>query len=46
MQNPALAKDLTIAVVDGRRGLGNGRVILAGAAMPMAMQTALVDLPS
>jgi tetraacyldisaccharide 4'-kinase len=25
-----LAKDLTLAVVDGRRGLGNGRVIPAG----------------
>jgi tetraacyldisaccharide 4'-kinase len=30
LQNPALAKNLTIAVVDGRRGLGNGRVIPAG----------------
>jgi tetraacyldisaccharide 4'-kinase len=29
-QNPALAKDLTIVVVDGRRGVGNGRVIPAG----------------
>jgi len=29
-QNPALAKDLAILLVDGRRGLGNGRVIPAG----------------
>jgi tetraacyldisaccharide 4'-kinase len=30
LQNPSLAKDLTIAMVDGTRGLGNGRVIPAG----------------
>jgi tetraacyldisaccharide 4'-kinase len=29
-QNPSLAKDLAILVVDGRRGIGNGRVIPAG----------------
>jgi tetraacyldisaccharide 4'-kinase len=29
-QNPALAKDLSIVVVDGRRGIGNARVIPAG----------------
>jgi tetraacyldisaccharide 4'-kinase len=29
-QNPALTKNLTIIVVDGRRGIGNGRVIPAG----------------
>ena len=30
LQNPGLAKDLTIAVVDSRRGTGNGLVIPAG----------------
>jgi tetraacyldisaccharide 4'-kinase len=30
LQNPRLHKDLAIAVVDGSRGLGNGRVIPAG----------------
>ncbi len=30
LQNPALAKDLTFAVVDGSRGLGNGLVMPAG----------------
>jgi tetraacyldisaccharide 4'-kinase len=29
-QNPALIKDLAIVLVDGRRGIGNGRVIPAG----------------
>jgi len=29
-QNPSLAKDLSILVVDGRRGLGNGKVFPAG----------------
>jgi len=29
-QNPALAKDLAILMVDGRRGIGNGRTIPAG----------------
>lgn len=30
LQNPTLAKDLVIAVVDGARGIGNGHVIPAG----------------
>jgi len=29
-QNPSLRKDLSILVLDGRRGIGNGRVIPAG----------------
>ncbi len=29
-QNPSLAKDLAILFVDGRRGVGNGRIIPAG----------------
>ncbi len=29
-QNPSLAKDLALVLVDGRRGIGNGRVVPAG----------------
>ena len=29
-QNPSLAKDLSLVLIDGRRGIGNGRVIPAG----------------
>lgn len=44
LQNAALIKDLTIAVVDGARGIGNGYVIPAGPLRaPMAAQGALVD---
>lgn len=44
LQNPALAKDLAIAVVDGRRGLGNGAVIPAGPLRaPLELQMALAD---
>ena len=38
-QNPSLAKDLAILVVDGRRGIGNGRIIPAGPLRaPLGMQ--------
>jgi len=30
IQNPSLHKDLAILVVDGRRGIGNGRIVPAG----------------
>jgi tetraacyldisaccharide 4'-kinase len=30
LQNASLAKDFTLAVIDGRRGIGNGRVFPAG----------------
>ncbi len=30
-QNPSIEKDLSILVIDGRRGIGNGRVLPAGA---------------
>ena len=44
LQNPALAKDLTLAVVDGRRGFGNGHVLPAGPLRaPLAMQMTRVD---
>lgn len=44
LQNPGLAKDLTIAIVDGTRGIGNGRVIPAGPLRaPLDFQLDLVD---
>ncbi len=43
--NPALAKDLRIAIVDGRRGFGNGAVIPAGPLRaPLAFQLGLADI--
>jgi tetraacyldisaccharide 4'-kinase len=44
LQNPALAKSLTFAVVDGTRGLGNGEVIPAGPLRAaLAFQMSRVD---
>ncbi|MBS0534848.1 MAG: tetraacyldisaccharide 4'-kinase [Proteobacteria bacterium] len=44
LQNPSLAKTLTIAVVDGRRGIGNGEVFPAGPLRaPLAAQMARCD---
>lgn len=44
LQNPALKKDVAIAVVDGRRGLGNGCVFPAGPLRaPLAAQMAFVN---
>jgi tetraacyldisaccharide 4'-kinase len=44
LQNPGLAKDLAIAVVDGGRGLGNGLVMPAGPLRaPLPFQLELTD---
>lgn len=43
-QNPSLAKDLRIVVIDGARGLGNGRVFPAGPLRaPLAPQLECTD---
>jgi tetraacyldisaccharide 4'-kinase len=45
LQNPSLAKDLRIAVVDGARGFGNGLVIPAGPMRaPLNVQLAHTDI--
>jgi tetraacyldisaccharide 4'-kinase len=44
LQNASLVKDFTLAVVDGRRGIGNGRVFPAGPLRaPLAAQLARTD---
>jgi len=45
LQNPAITKDLAIALVDGRRGIGNGEVIPAGPLRaPFDFQMGLADI--
>lgn len=44
LQNPSLTKDFAIAVIDGRRGIGNGRVFPAGPLRaPLDTQLGCVD---
>ena len=44
LQNPSLAKDFAIAVIDGRRGIGNGKVFPAGPLRaPLAAQITRTD---
>ena len=43
-QNPSLIKDRSIVVIDGRRGIGNGRVFPAGPLRaPLAVQLERID---
>jgi tetraacyldisaccharide 4'-kinase len=43
-QNPAIAKDTSLIVIDGERGIGNGRVFPAGPLRaPLKPQLALTD---
>jgi tetraacyldisaccharide 4'-kinase len=43
-QNPAIAKDVSLIVIDGDRGLGNGRVLPAGPLRaPLSRQLARTD---
>lgn len=44
LQNPALHKDLRLAVIDGLRGVGNGEIIPAGPLRtPLSFQYAMTD---
>ena len=41
LQNGSLAKDLTVVVIDGRRGIGNGHIVPAGPLRaPLGLQLA------
>jgi tetraacyldisaccharide 4'-kinase len=45
LQNPALAKDVTLCVIDGEIGLGNGAVLPAGPLRaPVAAQAGHIDV--